>query len=111
MLQPLVRRLPEPIKAPLRQQVVRRRERNTPPVPPPSRRELWDRDGYLILAGLFDPAQARWAANGFDHAWDTRREHGRGLVIDAFVTGVGGAPQRMRLADAPDEAREQVYKL
>ena len=112
MLQPLARRLPEPLKAPLRRQVQRRRARNAgPPPPPPTRRELWERDGYLVLTGLFDPAQARWAANGFDHAWATRREHGRGVVIDAFVTGVGGTPRRMHLADAPDEAREQVYKL
>ena len=112
ILQPLVRRLPEPIKAPLRKQVVRHRERHAgPPPPPPSRRELWERDGYLVLAGLFDRAQARWAANGFDHAWATRRQHGRGLVIDAFVTGAGGPPRRMHLADAPEVARDEVYKL
>jgi len=105
---PLVRHLPEPIKAPIRRQVVRYRERNEP-AETLSRRERWDRDGYLILPKLFDRNQVARGAKTFDDAWATRAADDRSLVIDAFVTG--GTPQRLRLRDAPDAARLQVYKL
>jgi phytanoyl-CoA hydroxylase len=105
---PLVRRLPEPIKAPIRRQVVRYRERREPPETL-TRRERWDRDGYLILPKLFDRTQVARGAKGFDDAWASRTTDDRSLVLDAFVTG--GVPRRVRLADAPEAARTQVYKL
>jgi phytanoyl-CoA hydroxylase len=103
---PLVRRLPEPIKAPVRRRVVQYRQRN---IPQPTRRERWDQNGYLILPKLFDRATAARGAQTFDDAWANRRADDRSLVIDAFVTG--GQPQRLHLGEAPDEARSQVYKL
>jgi len=105
---PLVRRLPEPIKAPIRRQFMRYRQRNEP-AETLSRRERWDRDGYLILPKLFDRAQVARGARGFDEAWETRELGDRDLVIDAFV--LGPKSKRMRLRDAPDAAREHVYKL
>ncbi len=102
------RRIPEPVKAPLRKSVAQYRQRTAPPETL-TRRELWDRDGYLILPKLFDRATVARGAKVFDDAWATRTTDDRELVIDAYVTG--GTPCRLPFGQAPDEARRQVYKL
>ncbi|MCU1365315.1 MAG: Phytanoyl-CoA dioxygenase (PhyH) family [Ilumatobacteraceae bacterium] len=110
MLKSLVRRLPEPIKAPIRRRVVAYGQKVNAPAPlSAADHDHWKRNGYLIMPQLFAPEQVARGAAGFDEAWATRRADDRSLVIDAYVTG--GTQRRMHLADAPDEARSEVYKL
>src|SRR4051794_3338081 len=104
-LRAAARHLPAPVKTPLRKKL-------SPWITPRTDRRLSEgnRDGFRILPGLFaDEARLDRASSHFERLWTNRHTDDHGLVADIFV-GRGEA-RRVRLRDAPDEARHQVYKL
>jgi len=103
-LRAAARRLPAPLKKSL-QRVKARRVR---PLDAGQLRD-WDRDGFVVLPRLFDPARLEQASARLDELWTERRNNDHSLVVDIFLSG--GDPARVRLCDAPDEAKHQVYKL
>src|SRR6185503_10112598 len=74
-------------------------------------REKWDRDGYLILPQFFgpeivDPINA--LIERLSHRGARSDEMAGRVVVDLLA---GSAHQRMRLADAPEEAFERPVKF
>jgi phytanoyl-CoA hydroxylase len=70
---------------------------------------FWSDNGYLLLERYYSPARIAAVNRFIDDCWQNAAAEGRRTVIDTFI----GTPRerRMRLADAPAEARRQPYKL
>lgn len=106
-LRTLLRRLPDPVKIFIRETLnfgspVRKARA-------PLRRARWNREGFAVLGSFFERDEIQTARGVLDQVWAERHDDDRGLVID--VLSGDSAPRRIRLGEASDDARRQIYKL
>lgn len=71
--------------------------------------QSWDDHGYLLLKNFYSTEDIDQINTLVDQLWKTRETLGSDYVVDIFVGG--DKEQRLKLADAPIEAREHPYKL
>jgi phytanoyl-CoA hydroxylase len=71
-------------------------------------REAWNRDGFLVLSGLYSRKEIREAGELLDSIWRERRRPDNPLVVDTNLDGHGS---RKYLRDAEDREKSTVYKL
>jgi phytanoyl-CoA hydroxylase len=85
------------------------RFKSSRPILTPEQRQSWEDNGFLMLKSFFDKKQVEVINELIDSLWINRKTSGTPLVCDAFIE----TPQekRIRLKDAPDEARHLPYKL
>jgi hypothetical protein len=72
-------------------------------------REAWDRNGYLLLPGHFSERAIEELNALIETLWTERRERKSSVVIDIFIGT--DRERRIKLHDAPDEARHLPYKI
>lgn len=75
----------------------------------PAQRRFWDEQGYLVLPGFFSRDRVNEINLLVDTLWKRRKSDGGPLVIDVFIDTP--KEKRMYFKDAPDDARQQPYKL
>jgi len=73
-----------------------------------SQREAWNRDGFLVVSGLYSRKEIREAGALLDSIWRERRRPANPLVVDTNLDGHGS---RKYLRDAEDHEKSTVYKL
>ena len=71
-------------------------------------RESWERDGFLVVSGLFSKREIREAVGLLEAIWRDRARPDNPLVVDTNLNGDG---QRKYLRDAAVEEKTSVYKL
>lgn len=70
--------------------------------------ESWERDGFLVVSGLFSKRDIRGAVDLLEEMWNNRGRPDNPLVVDTNLNGNG---QRKYLRDAADDEKSSVYKL
>lgn len=82
------------------------------PVPTPAmtaeERISWDEGGFLILERFFSDEEITQVSALVDQFWDERRASPSDVTMDIFLDET---PERVKLHDAPDEARHRPYKM
>jgi hypothetical protein len=70
---------------------------------------FWNDNGYLVLPKHFRPEQMQAVLDEVQQFWDRSRHETMRTVADIYI----GTPneKRVRLHDAPDDARNKAYKL
>lgn len=75
----------------------------------PEQRQHWDEKGFLVLPGFFTPQQTRAVLDVVENQWTRSRNEKLRTVIDVFIGTE--REKRIRLTDAPDEARKLPFKI
>lgn len=75
----------------------------------PVQRQFWDDNGFLILPGQFSGAHIQGVLDEVEAFWSRSRREKMKTVIDIYI----GTPneRRVRLHDAPDDAKLKPHKL
>ena len=79
------------------------------PILTPGQWAFWDDNGYLVLPKHFTPEQMQAVLDEVQHFWDRSRHETMKTVVDIYIATA--RERRVRLHDAPDDARNQPYKL
>jgi len=74
----------------------------------PNQMDDWRQNGYLILPGFFSFVEIESVNSEVDCFWQSSRHNLSELTVDIFLDERG---QRVKLHDAPIEARSRPYKL
>lgn len=73
------------------------------------KREFWRKNGYVILEGVISPERCDALNNRINGLWEGRDSLTLPVSIDMFIEQP--TSRRVRLADAPDDARDVPYKI
>lgn len=71
-------------------------------------RSTWDDGGFLILERFFSEDEINEVSTLVDRLWDDSRVATSNVTMDIFLDD---KPERVKLHDAPDEARHRPYKM
>lgn len=80
-----------------------------PKVLTPEQRKHWDEKGFLVLPGFFTPRQTQSVLDVVAKNWDESRTQPSDVTIDVFIGTEKEA--RLKLHDAPNDARTRPFKM
>jgi len=75
----------------------------------PEQRKHWDEKGFLVLPSFFSPTQTKAVLDVVANQWERSRTENIQTVIDVFIGT--DREKRIRLKDAPDDARTAPFKI